>query len=167
MMPVFAIRRSCRNLQKLAGCVIGRPMYSSRWKSSTFFQSMPGAVVNASRNSNCDAALAPIIRALPCCVIARRIASTPCTAAAFPKEFLSSSTLIRMGTPLRDECNKKKDVKSIQSLDMIPACVMFFLRNRKKDDIPNDLEATLSQHGKPKKTAIHSPRPHLQFQNSI
>src|SRR5579863_9349251 len=103
-MPVFEIRRSWRNLQKLAGCDIGRPMYSSRWKSVTSFQSMPGVAVKASRNSNWDAALAATTRASPRLAMAERIAVAACAAAVLPSESLSLKTLSSILKPPVPTC---------------------------------------------------------------
>ena len=49
-LAVFWMSCSSSSLRKLPGCVIGRPMYSSRWKTSTLLQSIPGNMVKASRN---------------------------------------------------------------------------------------------------------------------
>src|SRR5580765_7806467 len=92
-MPVLLMSCSSNILRKLPGWETGRPMYSSRWNASTLPQSTPGAAVNASRNSFCDAAVAATIRALPWSSIARRIADAACSAAALPSEVRSSKIL--------------------------------------------------------------------------
>src|ERR1700735_5891399 len=68
-------------------------MYSSRWKTSTLSQSIPGVRVKASRNSSCDAAVAAMIRAWPRLAMARRIATDACSAAAGPSVVRSLNTL--------------------------------------------------------------------------
>src|SRR5689334_8965333 len=60
---------------------------------------MPGIVVSASRNSNCEAPVAAMIRALPAFVIASRRELAACSAAARPREVLSSYTLVTIGQP--------------------------------------------------------------------
>src|SRR5690606_6177910 len=53
-MPAGSASRSRMKRAKLAGCESARPTYSSRWKSSTRDQSMPGVATSASRNGICE-----------------------------------------------------------------------------------------------------------------
>src|SRR5207244_8847431 len=53
---------------------------------------MPGIFVSASRNSNCQAAVAAMMRARPRSQIARPIASAACSAAILLRELLSGNT---------------------------------------------------------------------------
>src|ERR1700730_506362 len=63
---------------------------------------MSGVAVKASRNSNCDAALAATIRACPRVAMARRIAAAACAAAILPSEIRSSKTFRTMRKPPTD-----------------------------------------------------------------
>src|SRR5438034_10771201 len=58
---------------------------------------MPSIAVRASRNSNCEAPVAAMIRALPLLCIALRRETAACSAAARPREALSSYTLMPIG----------------------------------------------------------------------
>src|SRR5690348_8089627 len=60
---------------------------------------MPDIVVRAPRNSNCEAPVAAMIRALPVFFIASRRELAACSAAAWPREALSSNTLMTIGEP--------------------------------------------------------------------
>src|SRR5437879_13093813 len=60
---------------------------------------MSGLAVRASRNSNCEAPVAAMIRALPVFFIASRRELAACSAAARPKETLSSLILVTIGEP--------------------------------------------------------------------
>src|SRR5205814_9822805 len=58
---------------------------------------MPSIAVRASRNSNCEAPVAAMIRALPLLCIALQRETAACSAAARPREALSSYTLMTIG----------------------------------------------------------------------
>ena len=88
--------RSRRYRRKLAGCVSGRPTYSSRWKKTTFAQSMPGAATSAARNSNCEAPVAAIARASPLAVTAAFSAAAARAAAASAISLFESKTSVSM-----------------------------------------------------------------------
>ena len=58
-------RRSRRYLRKLAGCVSGMPMYSSRWNIIVLLQSIASSAVSAAKKSNCEAPVATMKLACP------------------------------------------------------------------------------------------------------
>src|SRR5438876_7241592 len=60
---------------------------------------MPSIAVRASRNSNCEAPVAAMIRALPLLCIALRRETAARSAAARPREALSSYTLMTIRKP--------------------------------------------------------------------
>src|SRR5437762_11800621 len=63
---------------------------------------MPSIAVRASRNSNCEAPVAAMIRALPLLCIALQRETAACSAAARPREDLSSYTLMTIGQSQHD-----------------------------------------------------------------
>src|SRR5688500_2604122 len=93
-------RRSLRYLRKLAGCDSGRPTYSSRWKRTTWPQSIPAAPTSASRNSNCETPVAATTRASPRSLIASRIIAAASRAAASPISRFESKTSTFIGRTL-------------------------------------------------------------------
>src|ERR1700733_11783120 len=90
-------------------------MYSSRLKASTFVQSIPLALVSASRNSRGGAGGAAMMRARSRSARARRIAAAACSAAARPRVVLSPNTFsIADGSSMRQSDRLPLELQIIQ-----------------------------------------------------
>src|SRR5262252_8437607 len=83
---------SIRYLRKLAACVVGIPIYSSRWNISTRCQSIPGVDVSDSKKSSCEAPVAAMIRTVSEWLKTRRSDCAACRAAASPTSSLLRNT---------------------------------------------------------------------------